>query len=151
MKLNIKDYKIIKTNEYFKSGNLIFFVNGPNQGSLDWLFTKQGFKTVEFNCYKVLNKTTIKTLNISTYANVSSVIKGSTFFIKPKKTKPFLKQTILKTFSSFFFELLIIKFNNKIYQANSLKNTYSLKYNEIKVLFYQFNIAHLKIYSKFSK
>ncbi len=151
MKLNIKNYKIVKTKEYFRSNNLFFFVNSLNQNSLDWLLTEQEFKTIGFDYYKVLNKTTVKTLNISIYAKISPIIKGSTFLIKPQKTKPFLKQTILKTFNLLFFELLIIKFNNKIYPANSLKSIHSLEYKETKLLFCQFNLTHLKTYCKLSK
>jgi hypothetical protein len=151
MKLNIKDYKIVKMKEYFKSGNLFFFVNGLNQNSLDWLRIEQELKTIGFSYYKVLNKTTIKTLNTSIYTNINPVIKGSTFLIKPQKTKRFSKQTTLKTFNSLFFELLVVKFNNKIYSANALKSTYSLEYKETKLLLYQFNLTHLKTYSEFSK
>lgn len=151
MKLSVKDYKIVKIKTYFKASNLFFFVNGINRNSLDWLLTEQGLKTIGFNYCKVLNKTTIKTLNTSTYSNIKPIIKGSTFLIKPEPKKYFLKQTILNTFDLLFWELLILKFNNKIYSASSLKNTYSLEYKETKLLFYQFNLTHLKTYSKFSK
>ena len=151
MKLTIKDYKIARTKNYFKSGNFFFFVNGLNRNSLDWLLTEQELKTIGFNYYKVLNKIAVKTLNTSIYAKISPAIKGSTFLVKPQKIKPFLKQTILTTFNPLFFELLIVKFNNRIYSADSLKNAYSLEYKETKLLFYQFSLTHLKTYSKFSK
>ena len=151
MKLTIKDYKIGKTKEYLKTNNFFFFVNGINRNALDWLLTEQGLKTIGFKYYKVLNKTTVKTLNGSIYRKMSSVVKGSTFLIKPENNKPFIKQTVLNTFNPLFFELLIFKFNNKIYSVNSLKNAYSLNYKEIKLLFYQFNITSIKAYSKFSK
>ena len=151
MKLSIKDYKIAKAKKYFKTTSLFFVVNGINRNSLDWLLIKQGLKTIGFNCYKVSNKTAVKTLYASTYANVNASIKGSTFLIKPPQTKHFLKQTILNTFNPLFFELLIIKFNNRLYSANSLENAYSLKYKEAKVLLYQFNLVHLKTCYRISK
>lgn len=151
MKLSVKDYKIIKIKEYFKSNHLFFVVNGINQNSLDWLLTEQGLKTVGFNYYKILNRTTIKTLNTSIYINIKSVVNGSTFFIKPESNKYFIKQTILNTFNPLFFELLIIKLNNKVYTINSLKNTYSLEYKETKLLFCQFGFTHLKTCFKLSK
>ena len=151
MKLSVKDYKIVKIKEYFKASHLFFFVNGISRNSLDWLLTEQGLKTIGFNYYKVLNRTTVKTLNTSIYTNIKPVINGSTFLVKPKPNKYFLKQTILNTFNPLFFELLIIKFNNKIYPMSSLKNTYSLEYKETKLLLYQFNLTHLKTCSKFSK
>lgn len=152
MKLSVKNYKILKTKEYFKVNNLFFFVNGINQNSLDWLLTEQGLKTAGFNSYKLINKTAVKTLNNSIYDNNTSLaISGSTFLIKPQQNKNFLKHTILTTFNPLFFELLVIKFNNKIYPVTSLENTYSFKYKEAKLLFYQFNQTHIKSYSKFSK
>ena len=151
MKLSVKDYKIVKTKEYFKTNNLFFFVNGINQNSLDWLIVEQGLNTIGFNYYKVLNKTTITMLNNSVYTNVSSVIKGSTFLLKPQLKKGFSKHTILNSFNLLFFELLIIKFNNKVYPMNSLKNIYSLQYKEAKLLVHQFSSTHLKTCYKLSK
>ena len=87
MKLSEKDYKIIKIKSYFKASHLFFLVNGINRNSLDWLFTEQGLKTIGFNYYKVLNRTTVKTLNTSIYTNIKPVIKGSTFLIKPEPQK----------------------------------------------------------------
>ena len=107
MKLSVKDYKIVKIKTYFKANHLFFFFNVIIRNSLDWLLIEQGLKTVGFNYYKVLNRTTIKTFNTSIYANNKSAITGSTFLIKPKPKKYFLKQAILNTFNQFFFELLI--------------------------------------------
>lgn len=151
MKLSVKDYQIIKTKKYLRSNNLFFFVSGINKNSLDWLLTEQGFKIIGFNYHKILNKTTIKTLNTSIYSNISLTIKGSTFLVKPQKNKHFLKQTPLNTFNPLFFELLIIKLNNQMYSVNFLKNTYSLAYKEAKLLLYQFNLTHLKTCYKLSK
>ena len=151
MKLNIKDYKIKKTKKYLKVNNLFFFVNGINKNALDWLLTEQEFKTIGFQYYKVLNKTTVKTLNCSIYKKISSVVKGATFLVKPRLNNLFVKQTILNSFNSLFFELLVFKFNNKIYSTNSLKNAHSLDYEEAKLLIYQFNLTSIKACYKISK
>ena len=151
MKLNNKTFKILKIQKHFKTSNLFFLANGIDRTVLDWLLSKQGLKTNMFNHLKVLNKPTKTTLNNSVYNNVSQIITGSTFLLKPEKKKQFSKQTVLTTFNRLFFELLIVKINNKAYSINTLKNTYSLKYKENKLLFYQFNIASIKISSSFSK
>lgn len=151
MKLNIKDYKIVKTKNYLKNENLLFFINGINQNTLEWLLVEQGLKTIRFNYYKVLNKTTAKTLTNSIYTKFSPVVTGSTFFFKPSENKSFLKQTTLNTLNLLLFELLIFKFNNKMYSINTLKDTHSLNYEETELLLYQFNLTYIKIYSKFSK
>lgn len=151
MKLNVKDYKIIKTKEYFKASELFFCVNGINRRSIDWLLIEQGLKAIGFSYYKLLNKTTLKALDESIYSNTKTIISGSTFLVKPMSNKYFLKQIILNNFNLLFFELLIIKFNNQAYSLTSLQNIYSLEYKETKLLFYQFNLTHLKTYFKFSK
>ena len=151
MKLNIKDYKIKRTKKYFKNNNLFFVVSGINRSTLDWLLVKQKLKTIELNCHQPLSSITIKTLNTSVLTKAGSVIKGSTFFIRPKQAKHFLGQKILTTFILLFFELLIIKFNNKIYSTNNLKKTYSISYKETKLLLYQFIVLSLKTSYKLSK
>ena len=151
MKLSVKDYKIIKTKKYFKHNSLFFFVNGINRNSLDWLVVKQGLKTIGFDHYKILNKTTTTTLNNSIYSNINSVLKGSTFLLKPHLNKCFSKNTILNTFNPLFFELLVVKLNNKLYSINSLESVHSLQYKETKLLLYQFCLAHLKTCYKLSK
>ena len=98
-----------------------------------------------------MNKTTVKTLNCSIYQKISSVVKGSTFLVKPQPDNLFVKQTILNTFNLLFFELLVFKFNNKIYSTNSLKNAHSLNYKEAKLLIYQFSLTSIKACYKISK
>lgn len=151
MKLSVKDYQIVKTKDYFKASNLFFFVSGISRTSLDWLLIEQKLKTTGLSYYKLLNKTTLKTLDNSIFNNTTPVISSSTFLIKPSLNKYILKQKIFNTFNPLFFELLIVKLNNRSYSVTSLQNTYVLKYKTTKLLFYQFNLTHLKIYSKISK
>lgn len=151
MKLNIKNYKILKTKEYFKTNNFFFIADGTTKNSLDWLLVEQGIKVIEFNFYKLLNKTTLKTVNNSVYNFTKPVINGSTFIITPQLSKYFLKQTALTNFNALIIKPLIIKFNNRAYSVTSINNLYSLEYKEAKLLFYQFNLAHLKNCYKISK
>lgn len=151
MELNIKDYKLTKTKKYFKINHIFFMIDGINRKALDWLVAQQTLKTVEFNFYKVFNSTTIKFLKKSIYYTLNSTIKSSTFLIKPTKPQYFLKRTVINILNPLLCELLVIKLNNRLYLKDSLKNTYSLKYKETKLLLYQFQLTNLKIYSKFSK
>ena len=151
MKLNGKTYHWIKTKNYFKTNNFFLFVTGINQNSSDWLVTEQKLKTIGFNHYKLLNRAAVKAIKSSIYFNNSSVITGLTLSLKPQTNMRFFKYVVLNTFNLLSFELLVIKFNNKMYSINSLKNVYSLKYKETKLLFYQFSITYLKNCYKFSK
>jgi cellobiose-specific phosphotransferase system component IIC len=144
MKLNLKDYKIIKTKKYFQTNKLFFVVNGINRNSPDWLLIQQELKTICFNSYKILNKITLKALKNSMYNNTKSVIGGSTFLLKPNVNKYFSKQTTLNTFNLLSFDLLIVKLNNKTYSVTSLKTAQSMEYKETKLFFHQFNLTHVK-------
>jgi hypothetical protein len=151
MKLNVKDYKVIKTKKYIQTNDFFFFVHGISQNSLDELLIKQGLQTVEFSSYKLLNKITLHTLNSSIFQGTQALIGCSTFIIKPLSSKHFVKQTLSNTFQSLFFELLVVKLNNQMYSLTSLQNLHSLNYRQAKLLFYQFNLTSLKKCSKISK
>lgn len=151
MKLNLKDYKILKTKKYIKTSSLFFFTNGTSKNSLNWLSTEQGLKTAEFNCYKLFNKTSLKNLENSVYKKIKPIVSGLTFLIKPNLSKSLLKRTITNNFDLLLFELALIKFNNKLYSLSVLKDVYTFNYKETQVLFYKFKLSNLKLCSKFSK
>ena len=151
MKLSLKDYRILKTKRYIETNNLGIFADGVSRDSLNWLNIEQGLKKIEFDYYKLSNKTSKKTLYSSIYTNTKSIVSGPTFFIRPNSNKLLLKQTILDNFSSLSFESLLIKFNTKLYSPSVLKNIYTFNYKETKLLLYQFKLTSLKLCSKFSK
>lgn len=145
MKFSAKNYKINKTKNYIRTNNILFFFNGVNKNSNDWIHTEQNLKKINFKYYKVFNKTTKKALNDSIYNKASNTINGITFFIKPEtSTKNLLKNTIVKDLKLLLFILLAIKLNNKLYSANQLNKTNSVNYTDNKLLMYQFGVAHLK-------
>ena len=109
MKLSSKNYKIVKIKKYFHTNKLFLLVNGMNRSSLDWLLVEQELKTIGFNYYKSSNKTTMKALESSVYNSAKPLLSGSSFLLKPNGDKYFLKQAILNTFNSLYFELLVVK------------------------------------------
>lgn len=146
MKFTLKSYKTSKTEKYLKTNNFFFF-SGVNRNSDDWIIAEQGLKDINFSYYKVFNKTASKTLKNSVYNNVTPIINGITFFIKPSLTsKTLSKGVILTNFKPLLFLILAIKFNNKVYSVTQLKNMHSLNYRENKLLTYQFGITNLKLY-----
>src|SRR6476620_8642663 len=145
MKFSAKNYKINKTKNYIQTNNILFFFNGVNKNSNDWIHTEQNLKKINFKYYKVFNKTTKKALNDSIYNRASNTINGITFFIKTETIKKnLLKTTIVKDLKLLLFILLTIKLNNKLYSANQLNKNNSLNYMDNKLLMYQFGVAHLK-------
>lgn len=145
MELNSKEYNTLKTRNYLKVTELIFFFNGVTKKASEWIKTEQSLKSMNFNYYKVLNKTTKYTLKNSLLNNASPLVNGTTFFIKPIKSKQLSKQALLSKMEPLQFTLLGIKLNNKIYSANIIKLTNLLNYLENKLSFYQFNNTNLKV------
>ena len=147
MEFTFKNYKIIKTKNYIKKNNLFFFFGGVNRNSNDWILLEQSLKHVNFNYYKIFNKTTKKTLNNSIYKTIKPAINGITFIIKPK-SKQLLKQILITSFEPLLFNMLAITLNNKMYQTTQLNNNYSLNYKDNKILIFKFVITNLKKKSK---
>lgn len=145
MKFNAKDYKINKTKNYIKTNNILFFFNGVNKNSNDWIHTEQNLKKINFQYYKVFNKTTKKTLSDSIYNKANNTVNGITFFIKPETiAKNISKKTIAKDLKLLLFILLAVKLNNKLYSVNQLNKNNSFHYTNNKLLIYQFGVVHLK-------
>lgn len=145
MEFTAKNYKINKVKNYIKTNNILFFFNGVNKDSNDWVHTEQILKKKNFKYYKVFNKTTKKTLSNSVFCKASSTASGLMFLIKPEvKTKNLLKNIIAKDLKFLLFILLAIKLNNKLYSANQLIKTTSFHYIDNKLLIYQFGVVHLK-------
>lgn len=145
MEFIAKNYKINKAKNYIKTNNILFFFNGVNKDSNDWIHTEQSLEKKNFKYYKVFNKTTKKTLNNSVFDKASNTANGLTFLIKPEiKTKNLFKSTIVKDLKLLLFILLAIKLNNKLYSANQLNKTTSFHYIDNKLLMYQFGVVHLK-------
>lgn len=147
MEFTSKDYGIIKTKNYIKKNKLFFFLCGIHKNSNDWILVEQSLKSINFNSYKIFNKTTEKTLNCSIYKTVKPAINGITFLVEPK-TKQLSKQTLITFFEPLLLNMLAIKLNNKIYQTTLLKNNYSLSYKNNKIFIFQFGITGLKKNSK---
>lgn len=147
MEFSSKEYHIKKTKNYITKKNLFFFCNGVNKRSSDWINAEQELQKLSVSYYKILNKISKKTLNKSIYMNVSSLINSVTFIIQPEKTekKEITKQMLIKSFEPLAFILLAVKVNNKIYSNNQLLDIFSFKYDENKLLFFQFSVTNVKI------
>ena len=148
MKLNTKEYQKIKTKEYLKKNRLFFFLNGVNRNSNGWRKTEQSLAAIGFMFFKSFNRITKKELKNSTFKNLKEIVNGPTFLIKPKAQ--LFRDVLLSKFCPLLFILLAIKVNNKIYPLAALKkNQNEINYTNNALLFYQFNVTHLKHYTKF--
>jgi hypothetical protein len=149
MDFTAKQYKTEKTKNFIKQNNLFIFFNGVNRNSNEWVIIEQELKKVNFNSYKIFNKTSKTTLNNSIFLNTSSLVNSMTFLLKPLiNTKEINKNIIVNKFETLIFALLAIKINNKIYTKSQIKNLLTLNYKDNKLLLYKFLITNTKIIFK---
>ena len=150
MKLNLKDYKIIKTKTYLKNENFFFLFDSINRNSKNCVNFEQTLKTLNFKYYQVFNRLTNNVFKSSTYKNIR-IISGVTFFIKPQlNTHNLIKQrSLIAKLDLQLLTLLSIKLNNKIYTIKNFQKPNSLNYKENKLNLYQLKLLNLKV--SFSK
>lgn len=149
MDLTTKKFKIEKTKNLIKHNNLFIFLNGINRNSNDWILIEQELKKINFNYYKIFNKTSKKTLNNSIFLNTSSLINSMTFLLKPLVAEQEInKDILLNKIETLIFSLLAIKVNNKIYSKTKLKNLVTLNYKNNRLLLYKFLISNTKVILK---
>ena len=152
MKFSAKEYGIIKTKNYIKNVNLFFFFNGINLNSGDWVTIEQKLKKINFSYYKILNKTSKKTLQNSIYSNSSAIVNGITFTLKPvQPINELTKYSLINNFEPLLFTLLAIKLNNKVYSKKQLNNQFTFHYRDSKLLFFKFGLANIKFFTQNSK
>lgn len=149
MKILPKIYKLNKNKNYIKTNNLLFFLNGTNIKSNDWIKTEQKLKSDNFNYYKIFNKSILITLNKSIYCNIkSSIIASLVLFVTPKDNNKILNKKVLTKLELLNFIVLSLNLNNKIYSIITLKKINSFVYYSNKLILYKFLIANLKKYNK---
>lgn len=151
MQLNVRNYNILKIKNYFKTNQLFFFISGINCNFINLLVIKQNLKVIGFNYFTNLNEADIKILKVSIYFTICSTLTSFTCLIKPLQKTFFLKQTVLNIFNQLFVKLLLIKLNNKFYTIKTFKKIYTLKYTQIKLLLFQFNLTLIKNNLKYFK
>jgi len=149
MDFTAKNFKIEKTKNFIKNNNLFIFFNGINRNTNDWILIEQELKRIDFNYYKICNKTSKTILNNSIFLNASSLINSMTFLLKSLEDKKEINKNILfKNIETLIFSLLAIKINNRIYSKTQIKNLFSFNYKDNKLLLYKFLISNKKIVLK---
>jgi hypothetical protein len=144
MKILPKIYKLNKNKNYIKTNNLLFFLNGTNIKSNDWIKTEQKLKTYNFNYYKIFNKSILITLNKSIYCNIkSSIVASLILLLTPNSKTKTVTKKIMNKLELLNFIVLSLNLNNKIYSIVTIKKINSFTYYSNKLILYKFLIANL--------
>lgn len=151
MKLNLKNYQILKTKQYLKENNLIFFSIGANQSAQNWIATEQGLHKLKLNYHKIYNNIAIKVTKKSIYKNSLSMINSTFFFIKPSGNQLLNKRILFNGLNSVLFNLLAVKLNKKVYSISQIKNMSSFNYKTNMSVMYQFLVTNLKLSYRLSQ
>ena len=144
MKFTLRDYKIFKTKKYIKTTFFFFFFSGLTLNSKNWIKTKQKFKKIGFNYYKVFNRTSAEIVENSIYKNARPMVSGITFFVKSERNQQISKKILLDELKKSMFTFLAAKLNNKIYSLSQVNSINIFIYYKNKLLLSQFLITYLK-------
>lgn len=151
MYFNLKNYQVFKVKQYLKNFSFVFFYNIAKLKSKEWLKTEQNLKILKLNYYKVLNGTTIKILNNSSFKNFNKTISGVVLFVVPKFKLTQINIENFKKQLKPLFVILNIKLNNKIYTEAQIKNVKSFSYKQNVFNFCKSLDKHLKTTHKLTQ
>ena len=120
MKFTVKNYKLLKINNYFKNYNFFFLTNTLT--SKDSIKVAQESKKLNLNYYKLYNNLTKQILMNSIYYNYQFVINGLVMIVIPNNN--------IKLQTDELDTLLGVKLNNKMYLLNQFDSTIKFNYNK---------------------
>jgi hypothetical protein len=145
VKIAPKIYKISKNKNYVKANNLLFFLNGTNVKSGEWVKTEQKLKINAFNYSKIFNSSLLIAFKKSVYCNIkSSIISSLILFVMPKDNKKVLKKKFFFKLELLNLIILALNLNNKIYSVLILKKITSFIYYSNTLILYKFLVAIFK-------
>ena len=135
MKIKIKDLKLYKTKNFFKTENFFLISTDATLDSKNWVKMEQIFANLNLQYYKTHNTVTINFLKLSIFKMFTLAINGPVIFFNFKK---FNSQNILTNKLLNLNPLLLLlglKLNNRIYSRNQIQNLVTLDYrNNIIIL-----------------
>jgi hypothetical protein len=133
MSFNLKFYKRLKIQYYFRKINFFFFYHGTSLNSIDWIQIEQLLNKNELKYFRMTNTLMINILKDSIFKNLHVLIHGPIILLNTNNTKLIVKK--LENMST-WISLLCLKLNTKIYSKKQIKNLKTLSYIENIFLFF---------------
>ena len=149
MDFNLKTYKRLKIEHYFKAINFFFFFHGTSLNSENWVKIEQVLTDQDIKYFRIYNTLMVKTLNDSVFKHLTSLVHGPIILLNTNNSKLTLKK--LEEVNP-LISLLCLKINNKIYSKKQIKNLKKLSYTENVYTLYKSLQTFIKMpYCKFKK
>ena len=145
MRIKTKNYKLKKTQFYYKNKKVLFLFDTYNSNTRNWLNVEQKIKKSNFKYYKILNVITKNFLKKTIFKNFSITINGplKLIYLKNDNKVINIKKLEKNIFSG--FKLCTIKLNNKLYSRSQIKNIEVLDYKNNMYKFKKTLESFLKI------
>ena len=145
MRIKTKNYKLKKTQFYYKNKKVLFLFDTYNSNTRNWLNVEQKIKKSNFKYYKILNVITKNFLKKTIFKNFSITINGplKLIYLKNYNKVINIKKLEKNIFSG--FKLCTIKLNNKLYSRSQIKNIEVLDYKNNMYKFKKTLESFLKI------
>jgi|MDSX01.1.fsa_nt_gb hypothetical protein len=138
MKFNLKDYKVYKIRQYFKTNKFFIFYHGVSLSAKNWIKIEQDLSKAKLNYYRSYNSLTKNVIADSIFKNLIQLINGPLFFITLNQ-KESAGQTLKKLIEiNKLLSVLCARLNNKIYSLRQLQNVSTLNYVTSIVKFQSF-------------
>ena len=128
MRIKTKNYKLKKTQFYYKNKKVLFLFDTYNSNMRNWLNIEQKIKKSNFKYYKILNVITKKFLKKTIFKNFSITINSPLKLIYLKNVNKVINIKKLEKNIFSGFKLFTIKLNNRLYSRSQIKNIEVLDY-----------------------
>ena len=133
MSFNIKTYKRLKIEHYFKKRNFFLFFHGTCFNNVNWIKVEQLFNEKELKYLRVINTLLVATLKYSIFKNLAVLVHGPILLLHINNAKSIIKKL---NSADIWVNLLCLKLNNKIYSSKQITNLSKLSYSENIYSFY---------------
>lgn len=104
---------------------------------MSWRLTEQKLHKIKHGYFKIVNRVGTRALKHSIFRGGVRLLAGSVFFLTPTPCSAIKNPELLKSLSVLFFNLTVVKFNNKVHPIGVFASLRFLSYKENGAVLYQ--------------
>jgi hypothetical protein len=139
MELTSKGYSTAKFKITIRKSDSFLFYSGINPDELERRYSAQFLRKMQYSNLQIFNRTTLIGFAASVFNNTKSVINGITYLMQPSLLVNSLsKQMFNNKLESLTLNLIVMKFNNKMYSTPQLGVVNFFEYALLRIEVYKF-------------